>query len=68
MYWWRRYIHLMEEEAKKPEEAAKKDSPIKQAKNSRFGGKPANDNLYHGYNYEDPDKKAFKMTENLKVL
>ena len=68
-YWWRRYIQLMEEEARRPaDEAAKKDSPVKSAKNPRFGGQPANDNLYHGYNYEDPDKKPFKMSENLKVL
>ncbi len=30
-YWWRRYLRLQEEEAKAPEEAAKKDSPQKRA-------------------------------------
>ena len=51
---------MIEEESKKPEEAAKKDSPVKSLAAKRAG---PSENLFHGYNYEDPDKRAFKMTD-----
>jgi hypothetical protein len=63
-YWWRRYLSLIEEESKKPDEAAKKDSPVKSLTAKRAG---PSDNPF-GYNYEDPDKRAFKMTDQLRIL
>ena len=46
---------------------APKDSPVKKQTIPRYGA--ANEKQSQlPYNYEDPDKKPVKMTENLKML
>lgn len=67
--WWRRIGQPLSEQKEKKEEdnnnnASDKKSSPKKANVPRYGAGGSS----LPYNYEDPDKKPFKMTEQLRLL